>query len=140
METKLSAKDQVQAINPKIRLFVEKRAGESAQRLIVLDEHDESLAWVWGKEGVDCYENQVWQEALEYLNSRPFLEGIPHFIYHQGLLRTFEVKRRDGEVVRAYLDPTNQYSAEGPTWRQEGNRKALYDVAGFRCIDGIPAR
>jgi hypothetical protein len=74
-------------------------------------------------------------------NMDDFIKGIPYFIYDQGSLRIFELKLCGGAIVRAYLDPTNQYSADGPTWRLEANNTCISksQVDGFRCIDGIPA-
>lgn len=66
--------------------------------------------------------------------------GIPYYIYSGGSLREFDITMDTG-VVRAYLDPSNQYSADGPTWRRAENRQSIpsHRVKGFDVIDGKPA-
>jgi hypothetical protein len=80
------------------------------------------------------------RENNQELITDEFIPGKPYYIYDNGGPRYFEVKLRSGEVKLAYVDPSNQYSADGPCWRDR-TRSCISDnqVVGFRCIDGAPA-
>ena len=67
------------------------------------------------------------------------MSRFPYFIWaSEGVLREFDVIMDTGEVVRAYVDPSNQYSADGPTWRRADNNASIstFRVHGFEVIDG----
>ena len=45
-------------------------AGSAEQRLSVISGSGEELAWGWGVEGVEGFENPIWETALETLNAK----------------------------------------------------------------------
>jgi hypothetical protein len=71
------------------------------------------------------------------------MEKFPYYIYTSGggALRYFNVVLNTGETVKAYVDPSNQYGADGKTWRRADNRQSIptHHVASFEVIDGLPA-
>jgi hypothetical protein len=75
------------------------------------------------------------------MSDAEFIPGKPYYIYDAGTLRYFEVKLDTGEITQAFVDPTNQYFADGSTWRRKGTEESIpaHRVLGFRCIDGISA-
>ena len=69
--------------------------------------------------------------------------GMPYFIYtcDGGALRYFNVVLHTGEKIKAYVDPTNQYFADGRIWRRADDNQTIFHdhVSGFEVIDDQPA-
>lgn len=65
---------------------------------------------------------------------------MPYYIYEGGNLRPFEVTLDTGETMAAYVDPSNQYSADGACWRSADTNEFIskYRVVAFRPLDDEP--
>ena len=64
--------------------------------------------------------------------------GIPYYIWGKGgVLLHFDVVMETGEIIRAYLDPSNQYSADGPTWRRVDNNDWIprFRILGYNEVE-----
>ena len=73
-------------------------------------------------------------------DTRGYTPGFPRYIYTPGggALRYFEIILDSEQTLRAYVDPSRQYAAEGLVWRDANTKQEIpkHRVLGYKEIDG----